>query len=387
MPEPCSIDGLYVHVPFCDGKCYYCAFYSLPFHRALGSAWLSALQTELELAHAEYGPFRFSTIFIGGGTPTALPDDQLSSLLDLIRKYSGRSGTSPLEWTSEANPGSLSPGKLSLMTAAGVNRISLGVQAMDDDVLRRLGRRHTVRDVMTAVSAIKESGVTNWGLDLIACVPGVSAEAWRRTLLAAVSLAPSHVSVYALTSEEGSRLARDRQAGLVRLLDEDEQLRMLELARDVLESSGLTRYEISNYAKPGFECHHNCSCWRGGNYLGVGCAASSRIGSRRWTNAADLNRYLESAAAGTYPPREVDVLSPLTDAVERLVFGLRMAEGVDLDALMLASRLYSSAQKDLWVRTLNRLGAEGLIVSRNGRWCLTPKGCALADHVAVELMP
>ena len=387
MPEPSNSEGLYVHVPFCDGKCHYCAFYSVPYHRALGEAWLSALRAELDLARAEYGPSCFSTLFMGGGTPTILPDDQLRTLLGFLKESSGVADGAGIEWTSEANPGSLTAAKLAIMKSCGVNRISLGVQAMDDSVLRQLGRRHTVRDVTGAVAAIRGAGITTWGLDLIACVPGVTVEAWRTTLQSAVAFEPSHVSVYALTSEEGTQLARDRQAGVVELLDDGEQLRMVDVAEEVLDSAGLARYEISNYAKPGFECRHNCSCWRGRDYLGVGCAASSRVGNRRWTNASDLNGYLKSMSGGGHPPREVETLSPLTDAVERMVFGLRMAEGIDLGAILAATGLTRSAQGDVWRETLIRLAGEGLLTFCGGRCCLTARGRALADHVAVELMP
>ncbi|MEI6515309.1 MAG: coproporphyrinogen-III oxidase family protein [bacterium] len=404
------IEGLYIHVPFCDGKCHYCAFYSVPYRRELASDWLGNLRREMEAAIAEFGPLSPSTIFFGGGTPTLLPMDQLEQLLDLIRistvrrsepqrdaehadeeknKNSPRlrswrssavpslqlDDVKPFEWSCEANPGSLDSAKLELLKSAGVNRISLGVQSLDDGVLRQLGRRHTARDVHSAVAAIRRAGYDNWGLDLIACVPGVDVAAWRKTLQAAVALEPRHISVYALTSEEGTRLARDAASGTVTLLDDDEQLAMLDTAEEVLEAAGLLRYEISNYARPGFECRHNCSCWRGGDYLGLGPAASSRVGNRRWTNGtANLTRQEER-------------LSPLTDATERLVFGLRMTEGIDLDAILAASGLADASQEQVWRATLERLQAEGVLVHEGSRWRLTKRGRALADYVAVELMP
>jgi oxygen-independent coproporphyrinogen-3 oxidase len=397
------IEGLYIHVPFCDGKCHYCAFYSVPYSRGKGAAWLAALKGEAEAARSQFGPFAFSTVFLGGGTPTILPMDQLEELLGVVGRLIEKreapvvTGVSPvstqkkkdaadtaattIEWTSEANPGSVDTDKLKLMKSAGVNRISLGAQAFDDGVLRQLGRRHSVKDIYAAVEAIRAAGCTNWGLDLIACVPGVSAETWRESLRAAVALAPTHVSVYALTREEGTRLDRDHQAGTVTLLDDDEQLRMLDLAGEVLGAAGLPRYEISNYARPGFECRHNLSCWRGENYLGLGCAASSRVGNQRWTNAADFESYLTAGA------REEEILTPLIDGVERLIFGLRMTEGIDLEAILLACGLAQSPQEAVWRKTLARLEGEGLVVSGGGRWCLTTRGRDLADHVAVELMP
>lgn len=368
------IPGLYIHVPFCDGKCHYCAFYSVPYSRERGAAWLSALKREAEAARSEFGPFSFSTVFLGGGTPTLLPMDLLEELLALAGKGSA-------EWTSEANPGSVDADKLRLMKSAGVNRISLGVQALDDRVLRQLGRRHSVQDSHAAVAAIRGAGFENWGIDLIACVPGVTVDDWKATLRKAVALAPAHVSVYALTREEGTRLDHDQKAGKVALLDDEEQLRMLDIAEELLGDAGLNRYEISNYARPGFECRHNLSCWRGEDYLGLGCAASSRVGLRRWTHTPDLDRYLSAIS------REEETLTPVTDAVERVVFGLRMAEGIDLEAILDRCGLAGNPVGEGWRKILTRLEGEDLVESVGSRWRLTKRGRALADHVAVELMP
>ena len=385
MTEPASIEGLYVHVPFCDGKCRYCAFYSVPYHSAISAAWLETLKREWEWHCREFDLIRLSTLFLGGGTPTMLPASQLQSLLEMLSKRQGAGfASSSIEWTCEANPGSLTAENLALMKAAGVNRISLGVQSMDDEVLRDLGRRHTVRDIRKAVADLVSAGFTNWSLDLIACVPGVSLATWRETLKAALELGPAHVSVYALTSEEGSRLARELAEKRLTLLDDEVQLRMLDEAAGVLASGGLQQYEISNYARPGCECRHNVSCWRGGNYLGLGCAAASRVGRRRWTNKPDLDAYISSPCP---PPRVEEVLSSLTDATERLIFGLRMNEGIDLDAILGVTGLVDSSQAFVWRRALDRLAGEGLLEAIPPRWRLTRRGQSLADHVAVELMP
>lgn len=391
MSAPSNINGLYVHVPFCDGKCHYCAFYSVPYHSSLADAWFAALRKEWENAQAEFGPMAFSSIYFGGGTPSLLPLRQMESLLQMaagsvLRSVRDGSG---VEWTSEANPGSLSAEKLSLLRSHGVNRISLGVQAMDDEVLRRLGRRHSVSDIRTAVAQIRQAGFTNWGLDLIACVPGVSREAWCDTVKQALALDPLHVSVYALTSEEGSRFAKEEQDGLITLLDDGEQLAMLEVAADLLDGKGLKQYEISNFAQPGFECRHNVACWQGGNYLGLGCAAASRVGKRRWTNKSNLNHYVASMCKACDPAsaRDEDLLSSATDAVERIIFGLRMNEGIDLDLILTETGMMATDEESHWRKTLTRLETEGLLHRQANRWCLTKRGRALADHVAVELMP
>lgn len=373
------IDGLYVHVPFCDGKCHYCAFYSVPYDRDLAEAWLASLTKERQQALEQYGLLPLTSIFMGGGTPSLLPPDQMERLLLSLRSM-GQGAA--LEWTSEANPGSLSLETLTMMKAFGVNRISLGVQAMTDPVLSQLGRRHSVADIYAAVHAIQQSGITNWGLDLIACIPGVTERDWQNTLEAALKLEPKHISVYALTQEEGTRLGRDCEAGVTALLDDDGQLRMLDVAEATLSAAGFVRYEISNYARPGFECQHNLSCWRGNNYLGLGCAAASRVGDQRWTNRADINSYI---AGDRHQDRET--LSPITDAVERLVFGLRMSEGINLDEILRITGTVQTPQAVIWEKNLERLGRDQLLERLSNHWRLTPKGRALADHVAVELMP
>jgi oxygen-independent coproporphyrinogen-3 oxidase len=385
MTPPRAITGLYVHLPFCDGKCPYCAFYSERYTPALADAYLDALAAELAAAGREYGPLRPATVYLGGGTPTLLAPAQLDRLAALLHGGADLGGV--VEWTAEANPGSLDAARLAALLRMGVNRISLGVQAFDDATLRRLGRRHSAADVQAAIAALGGAGLRNWGLDLIACVPGVDAPAWERTLDAAVAAGPTHVSVYALTVEEGSELARRAGAGAFTALDDDAQLARLQRAEARLGAAGLARYEISNYARPGGECRHNLACWRGENYLGLGSAAASRVGARRWTNRADLAATLAAARAGRAPEREIEDLTPLQQAAERLVFGLRLQAGVRLDEVCGSLDAAGAGQPATWDRQLAALAAAGLTVGAAGVWRLTARGRELADHVAVELMP
>lgn len=384
-----DIEGLYVHVPFCDGKCDYCAFYSTLYTNALGDEWLRAIEAEAGLLRREFGRIRPGTVYFGGGTPTLLSEAQLERLILVVRDRLFERGwgrEAGVEWSVEANPGSLTRGKLELLREAGVNRISLGAQSFHDDVLATLGRRHRLADVLEAIRAIHAAGFGNWGMDLIACVPGVSEAVWQETLRQAVAFGPPHLSVYALTAEEGAMLAERVRRGDLQLLDDERQLGMLNLAEAALTDAGYGRYEISNYAKPGFECRHHLSCWRGGNYVGIGCAASSRVGHRRWSNRADLAGYLRAAGRGELPERELDMLTPAVDAVERLVFGLRMAEGVD-PAGIAAATSCGDALPEMWRGRLETLAEEGLVKAGGGVWRLTRRGREMADHVAVELMP
>ena len=380
-----EVDGIYVHLPFCDGKCAYCAFYSVAGRADDIDAYLGALDTELTLRSRALPKLTPRTLYIGGGTPTLLSGAQLGGLCALLARRLDLRRVE--EWTVEANPGTLDDGRLAVLKAAGVNRISLGVQSLDDDVLARLGRRHTAAQAREACERLRHAGFQNWSLDLIACVPGVTPRRWGATLRAALALGPPHLSVYALTSEEGSRLAGQVRTGAVRLLDDDAQLRQLHAAERVLRAGGMARYEISNYARPGFACRHNVACWEGKGYLGVGCAAASYVNHMRWTNAADLDAYLAALGAGRLPPRETEALTPRTEALERMVFGLRQAAGVTPALILAETGLAGSPLDAHWAATLGRLGTDGLVRRVGTRWQLTARGRDLADHVAVELMP
>ncbi len=219
-----NITGLYVHVPFCDGKCAYCAFYSVRYEPALADRYLDSLEREL----AVLLPLAPETIYIGGGTPSVLSARQIDRLCRLLRENVATRRL--VEWSVEVNPGSVDTTKAATLAAAGVNRVSLGAQSFDDRILKILGRRHVAADTVKAITILRAAGITNIGLDLIACVPGCARALWRKTLRQAVTLAPKHVSVYALTNEEGTRLNRAIGQGSVALLSEDVQLAMLDLA-------------------------------------------------------------------------------------------------------------------------------------------------------------
>lgn len=385
MKHYTSVAGLYVHVPFCDGKCDYCAFYSVRYCPDLGDRLLAAAGAELAAARVKADDLRPETLYFGGGTPTVLSADQLDRLCRLVTR--GIASDRLKEWTVEVNPGTVTPRKLEVMAGAGVNRISVGAQSFDDAALRRLGRRHSARHIAETVRRLRGAGMENFGLDLIAGVPGVSMARWEADLERALSLGPRHISVYALTTEEGSALSRRVAMGEVTLPDEKSQLVFLDNAERRLTAAGFKRYEISNYALPGFECRHNLSAWRGEEYIGIGPAAASHVGERRWTNSADVESYIRALEGGGPPPRESEQLTPLTKAVELLVFGLRMAEGVDLGAILRRMGLEGSPQAERWAGTLADLEARGLALRRGERWSLTARGRNLADAIAVDLMP
>lgn len=375
--------GIYIHVPFCDGKCRYCAFYSVPYDPARAERYVSAVGREMEMSRGVFAGREFDSVYVGGGTPSMLGAGLLSGLLSLV------AANFPLaprrEWTLEVNPGSVGRDKLSAMRDAGVNRISIGAQSFDGAVLRQLGRRHTASQIFQTVELVRACGFDNVGLDLIAAIPGVPGGLWRDTIGTALDLQPQHVSVYALTVEEGTDLCEMKKRGAARMPSDREQLDALHAARDMLGAAGYRRYEISNYALAGFECAHNVAAWRGGEYLGFGPAAASHAGNRRWSNAPDLDGYMAGLERGEPPPREVETLPAETLASEMLVFGLRMGEGISTAGIRKAAGV-GEAEERRWDEALRRLAGNGLVSFNGGRWTLTDRGKDLADGIGVELM-
>lgn len=378
-----SAEHLYIHVPFCSGKCAYCAFYSVPYRAEVADRFLATLQQELTFRCRDLAVAECDTIYIGGGTPSRLSPSQWGQLLLMLSPITSRGVT---EWTVEANPGTLTPSVVERLVGAGVNRVSLGVQSFDDGVLSSMQRRHVAADVEATVGMLRTAGINNVGLDLIAGLPGVDAAGWDATLAKAVELEAEHLSVYALGVEAGSALFRMVERGDAMVPDDDPVLQALWTAARILEGHGYQRYEISNYARPERECRHNLSCWRGGDYLGLGPAASSRVGLKRWTNAADLGAYCESLESGGPPPSEQEEVDPRTDLVERLIFGLRLSEGVPVASQCKASGDVGQALWQTWQPELSRLRDEGLLVESGQTWKASPRGRDILDTVLERLV-
>ncbi len=297
-----------------------------------------------------------TTVFVGGGTPSLLEPAQLGALLELVPTTAGA------EVTVECNPDTVDDAKLAGYRAAGVTRISLGVQSMVPHVLAALGRTHDPGNVQRAARAVAAAGFESWNVDVIYGAAGERPADWRRTLDAVVALGPPHVSAYGLTVEPGTPLA----AAPERHPDDDDQAAKYEVADAVLSAAGLRSYEISNWAVPGHECRHNLLYWTQGEYLGAGCAAHSHRGGRRWWNVRTPERYIAAIEAGTSPVAAGERLDARARHLEALQLELRTDRGVPLDAL-------------------DPTGLEELVVRRADRWVLTVRGRLLANEVATRL--
>ena len=372
--------GLYLHVPFCHTRCHFCAF-TIQIHREdRVQQYLHALSNEMRL-HADrqsLGGRRLDTVYFGGGTPTSLSAVQLTGILQNIRDSFGL--TDAAEISVEAHPDTVTEDGLRQLAEAGFTRISFGVQSMDDGELLQIGRRTSGNRTQAAVSMAHAAGFTNINLDLIYGVPGQTLDGWLATLDAVLSLEPAHVSCYALTVEEKTRLHLDVRRGDAVEPDAALQNDMEDAAARRLAAAGFTRYEISNYARPGRACRHNLLYWQGHDYLGLGPSAQSYLDGRRLGNVENVDDYCRAVTEDRSAIAESELLSEDQRRRERVVFGLRLIEGID------QALLRHEPPDRAWQQTLDRLTRRGLLEKCSGRLRLTDAGRRFADSVAVELI-
>src|SRR6266567_4432163 len=370
------IRHIYVHIPFCARICPYCAFYKDLLDRSQTQRFCEAILQELagrvhsSLAAARARRLFPFTIYFGGGTPTALNIAQLEMLL---RGFRERLDLSQLiEWSIEANPGSVSARKAAVLKKFGVNRISLGVQSWDDKLLKLLGREHDAHQAEESFRILRDAGFTNINVDLMFGLPGQTVDQWRRTLDKTVALQPEHISAYCLTYEEDTEFFLRQSRGEFRQ-DADIDAEFFETTMSILEDAGYEHYEISNYAHPGFSSRHNRAYWSGDDYLGIGPSAFSTVGMRRWQNLADYRAYADQVLSGQSPIGSRENLTKEMKRAERISLSLRTCEGVP--AGLLTDR--SKAIEEF-------IGLE-LLRQSNGHFMLTQKGKSLADSVAEAL--
>ncbi|KLU59609.1 oxygen-independent coproporphyrinogen-III oxidase-like protein YqeR [Peptococcaceae bacterium CEB3] len=401
--EPDRRPGLYVHVPFCRRKCDYCAFYSLPAAEPdLIAAYLHGLAEEAELRRQD-APEGVSSLFIGGGTPTVLSEEGLSKLVGILTR-SFRPDEN-CEQSVEANPGTLNLEKLRILRQAGINRLSLGAQSFSDPLLKSLGRVHRAEEIREGVRLARGAGFKNLNLDLMFGLPGQSLGLWQRTVAEAVALAPDHLSIYALTLEEGTPLARRYSAGTAGapsspayvdstslplrsrppLPDDDQQAEMYDWAVEYLAARGYGRYEVSNFSLPGRECRHNLAVWRGRDYLGLGPGAVSTWRGVRRRNLESVEDYAGYLAQGRNPvePAGVEVLSPRERRSERLILGLRLREGVSLSAFR---GDFGVNLRDIYGEVLARYLRTGVLILTEDSLRLNPAYTFVANAVLKDFV-
>jgi oxygen-independent coproporphyrinogen-3 oxidase len=371
--------GLYLHIPFCRQRCDFCAFY-LEIHREdRAKIFIQSLIHEIGLSTQQHivAGRPIQSVYFGGGTPTVLAVNQLIAILSEIRTQ--LSLASDCEITVEAHPSTISEQNLKQLLQAGVTRMSFGAESMDDGDLSRVGRPGAVSETITAVTQARAAGFTNINLDVMYGLPGQSLMSWQLTLTHCLTLEPAHLSCYALTVEEDTRLASNIQRRRCPAPDESLQIEMDEAAQLMLSDAGYERYEVSNYAKPGYACRHNLLYWTNGEYLGLGPSAQSYLGGTRFGNVADLAVFNTSLAANRLPIEDRTKLSEEEQLRDAVIFGLRLIRGIP------SRHLHQHAANYGYTAITSQLIAQQLIEEDGERSRLSARGRLQADTIAGQL--
>ncbi|MBI4565801.1 MAG: radical SAM family heme chaperone HemW [Planctomycetes bacterium] len=370
-----SLFGLYIHVPFCFKRCPYCAFVLIESDGSLHERFVGAVERQMERAAAEFDRPPFTSLYFGGGTPSLLEPAQIARLVEAARTRFVAQGN--VEVTLEANPDGLGLGRLRDFLGAGVNRLSLGAQSTDDRELEFLGRTHTGRQALETYHAARSAGFHNISVDLIFGLPNQDVEAWKFALERWVKADVPHLSLYGLTVERGTPLERRRQNGLELPADETQKA-LYETAIQTLSRSGYRHYEISNFARPGFESRHNLGYWEGRPYLGFGPGAHSYVPPCRWAAISNVPLFIERIERGEPVTGMEERLTVEQRMLERIFLGLRRAEGVFAPAF---AEEFGVSIEQRYGPIVAELMDLGLVAWRGGFLALTPRGKLLADSV------
>ena len=394
---------LYLHIPFCVRKCNYCDFVSFAEKEALHADYVKALCNEIRIRGKVYSGRKISSVYIGGGTPSILPAEQMQEITDALYESFQLEGTKEkrkglrrqkkirpeTEVSIECNPGTVDKNKLKAYKKMGINRLSFGLQTTDPEGLKELGRIHTLDDFVESFEAAREAGFDNVNVDLMQAIPGQTLSSWKRTLMLLTLWKPEHISAYSLIVEEGTPFFEKQKAGLLNLPDEDTEREIYYYTKEFLEATGYRRYEISNYAVPGFECQHNIGYWKRDDYLGLGLNSSSLVGNERWKNTENLDQYLDSflnmgnETERTVPLSERQTLSHKEQMEEFMFLGLRMTEGIS------KQEFFDTFGQDFdftYGETVYELKAKGLLETKDDRIFLTDRGIDVSNMVLAEFL-
>lgn len=374
--------GIYVHIPFCEQKCQYCDFYSIvvsdPIEfQTVVDNYLSAIQREVHYYKDQMGDSVFQTIFIGGGTPTLLPPNQLGDLIQFLR--TSFPFAPDLEITVEANPNTLTIEMIRALYEAGVNRISLGAQVFQDRLLAKLGRTHSVEDIADSVEMVQACGIENFNLDLIYGLPGQSLTDWEETLLQAVHLQPTHLSCYSLIVEEGTPFFELQKQGLLHEADNDLQAQMYDKTRRILADSGYVHYEISNFCRPQYEAVHNLLYWRNRPFLGLGSGATGYLNRIRYTNIPNIRKYIEGWSRGRPQYLNWEKVSLDEEMDETMMVGMRLLTGVNEKGFR---DRFGRGLMEVYEKEIQELLKRDLVQFKDGFLRVTEQGLYLENLVS-----
>lgn len=375
---------IYIHIPFCAKKCDYCDFLSAPCDDETVNRYVETLKHEIECAKDEMKEYLIDTIFIGGGTPSILEGEQIASVLDTLRNSANISDDA--EITIECNPGTVDESKLKTFFAAGINRISLGLQSANDDELKSIGRIHTYDEFLESYNLARECGFNNINVDLMSALPGQTKETYVESLKKVAALNPEHISAYSLIVEDETPLEARVSNGEVELPDEDMEREMYYATKDILEGLGYHRYEISNYAKDGFECRHNIGYWERVDYMGFGIGVASLVKNKRYNNISELNKYI--AVMDEYVDvnsirENVQDLSVQERMEEFMFLGLRKTDGISIEEF---KEQFGKDINEVYGKQLEKEERVGNINVADGRIRLTDKGIDISNIVLANFL-
>ena len=367
---------LYVHIPFCVRKCQYCDFLSGPSDEETKDRYIEALLKEIRAAeHTE--DYEIVSVFIGGGTPSALKAEAIASIMRTLQEKFFF--CEDAEVTIEANPGTVDPEKLTIYRNVGINRLSLGLQSTDAEELKLLGRIHSYEEFLKSYEWAREAGFSNINIDLMFAIPGQTGEAWRQHLYQVAELNPEHISAYSLIIEEGTPFAEQN----LELPDEDTEYQMYEDTAEILERYGYRQYEISNYAKQGYMCRHNAGYWQRREYLGFGLGASSLYGGMRFSNTHQMQEYLKESRNPDQIRKDVTVLLRNERIEEFMFLGLRMTEGISEKKF---EENFDVRLMDVYGNILQKYEETGFMEHIETKWRLTRKGIHVSNHILADFL-
>ena len=378
-----SPQGIYIHIPFCLKKCAYCDFFSLPLlaDEELES-YTCALLREMDLVARSFSQTQINTIYFGGGTPSLLDATQIERLLQSLRQRFQVADAS--EITLEANPATLTAGKLEGLLRAGINRLSLGVQSFNDDELRLLGRVHNSRAVLETLELLQRYGLSNYNIDLIYGLPGQSIAKWRKNLEQAADISPPHISLYLLQLDPTTNMGRAVAANQIRLLDEEKEADMYYQGIDFLQAQGYEHYEISNFCRPGRECRHNLLYWQAHEYIGLGAGAVSYAAGRRYRNSPNIEGYQSELECGrSQPVEELERMVGRELVADAIILGLRLSQGIELGEFECRFGVDLLGEYATQISTCEE---QGLLELKNGRLSLARAGYFLSNQALCQFM-
>ena len=369
--------SLYVHIPFCDQKCHYCDFPSFAGKGDLKDKYIKMLSKEIDNTSKNY---IIDTIFVGGGTPSSLSAEQLEKVLSKIGEFDFADN---IEFTVECNPGSITKEKLDVMKKYGVNRLSMGLQAVQNTLLKDIGRIHSYEVFKENFKLARECGFDNINVDLMFGLPNQKVSEWKESLEMICSLEPEHISAYSLIIEEGTRFERLYEADKLKLPNEDDEREMYHIAKEILCENGFNQYEISNYAKENLECRHNIAYWKMENWLGVGSAASSYMDGKRFTNHSSIEEYISSIENGENQKAENTTNTENENIEEFMFMGLRLIDGISEDDFEMR---FKKKIDDVYGDKISRFIKEGLLIRENRKLYLSESGIEYSNKVMSEML-